>query len=134
MTVAAPELLPVIADYTCLDADRVYTLIHRVGSWLLIGGEITKGIFRYPTEEQVLAREGGATSGKTLRLLMRVPELFLHRDSVICEPGTPVRILCRPDSPDFVMGELFYTEGAMYRVSLHHAQPDPVDTGGRGWR
>lgn len=134
MTVAASDSLPLIDDYNRLDSDRAFTMIKRTGVWVMIGGEILKAIFRYPTEEQVLTREGGNAVGKTLRALMRVPELFIHRGSGVFPLNTPARVLCRPDSPDFVLGEVHYTEGAMYRVSLNHEQPTPVDTEERGWR
>lgn len=122
-----------IHDFNRLESDRAFTLINRTGVWVLIAGDVLKAIFRYPTEDQVLSREGGNASGKTLRILMRVPELFIHVGSGVYPAGSSVRILCRPDSPDFVMGDKYYTEGAMYRVSLNHAQEKPVDTKGRGW-
>ncbi len=134
MTVPVPEPLTLIDDYSRLDSDRAYTMINRTGVWVMIGGDVLKAIFRYPTEEQVLSREGGNAAGKTLRALMRIPELFIHRGSGIYPSGQPARVLCRPDSPDFVLGESFYNEGAMYRVSLNHEQPEPEDTEGRGWR
>lgn len=123
-----------IHDYGRLDSDRAFTTINRTGEWVLIAGDVLKAIYRYPTQDQVLSREGGNAAGKTLRILMRVPELFIHQGSGIYPAGSPVRILCRPDTPDFVLGEKYYTEGAMYRVSLNHDQADPVDTEERGWQ
>ena len=122
-----------IHDFNRLDSDRAYTLINRTGAWVLIAGDVLKAIYRYPTEEQVLSREGGNAVGKTLRILLRTPELFIHNGSGVYPSGSPVRVLCRPGSPDFILGEKHYNEGAMYRVGLNHAQEAPIDTESRKW-
>lgn len=122
-----------ILDYRQMDSTRAQTLIERLGNWLLINGVLVKGIFRYPTAEQIMVREGQAAAGKTLRTLMRFPEVFLHRRSGQFRAGHPLRVLCRPETPDFILGELEYHEGALYRIALTEAQTAPTDTAGRKW-
>lgn len=123
-----------IIDYRQLDDSRATTLIQRLGDWLLINGEVVKGIWSYPTQEQVLLREGKPAQGKSMRALLRLPEVFLHRDSGQFSVGHPLRVLCRPESPDFVLSEFEYSDGHLYRVVLSEAQSAPVDTAGRKWQ
>jgi hypothetical protein len=123
-----------ITHYRQLDSNRASRLIERFGNWLLLDGELLKGIFRYPTAEQVMLREGVSAGGKTMRSLMRYPELLLHRASGAFRAGQTLRVLCRPETPDFLLGEFEYGESALYRITLTEAQAAPTDTAGRKWR
>lgn len=123
-----------IIDYRQLDDTRARRLIDRLGNWLLVNGDLVKGIFRYPTEEQVLAREGNPSKGKSLRALIRFPEVFLHRADGTFLPNAPLRVLCHPESPDFTLSEFSYESGAMYRITLTECKTAVADTEGRAWR
>lgn len=123
-----------ITEYGQLSAERAQTLIQRLGDWVLVNGVLTKAIFSYPTETQVLSRQGGNASGETMKALLRQPAVYLHRQSGDFQREQPLRVLCKPESPDFWLGEFFYNEGAMYKVLLVEQQSDPVDTKERKWR
>lgn len=120
-------------DYHQLDRIRARTLIERLGDWLLIDGEVLKGIFSYPTVEQILSIEGQALQGKSMRQLMRQPYLWLHRNDGSYEIGAEVHVLCK-SHPSFEMAEFLPSDGALYRVELREQQSDPMDTIGRKWR
>lgn len=122
-----------LLSYHQLDHDRAQRLIDRLGVWLLVAGELTKGVYRYPTAEESLSRESKSSAGKSLRALIRTPEVLLHKAAGTFTAGAPLRVLCNPASPDFVLSEFEYHQGAMYRVTLTEAQTAPTDTAGRKW-
>lgn len=120
--------------YKDLSDGKARVIIKRFGELCLIRGEFVLGVFVYPTEQQVLVRSGGSITGSSLKAQMRIPELYLHKLAGEFTKNDPVRILCRRDSPNFVMDEFDYNEGWIYRVSLVEDQEKPVDTAGTGWQ
>ena len=123
-----------ILNWRYLENEAALTEMETFGETVQIGDVTTLAVYKYPTKEEVLLREGGKVSNETMMAKMRIPELSIHKASGHFPVGTPVKVLCRLGSPEFVVGELYFTEGSLYRMVLHHVQPAPVDTKGRGWQ
>lgn len=123
-----------VTHYWALSNKQAESVLNHFSEPVMIEGDVYKAIYSYPTKQLALLRSGDSSSASSMEALMRTPELYLHKKAGVFKKGSKVRVLCRPDSPNFVMNEFHYTEGWIYRVTLVEEQPKPTDTDRREWR